>query len=205
MTSGGGGADDAGTVFSLPASGGTPTVLASFSSATGQYPVGNLTLSGDRLYGTTYQGGGTNGFGTVFSVPVAGGAPTVLATFSGTDGSYLNAGLVLNGSTLYGTTLGGAGTLGTVFSVPTTGGTPTVLAQFDGLDGKYPHGGLTFVGDTLYGTTSLGGAHGFGTVFSLKPSGNAPVPEASSLISFGLLLFAGVGSLVLRARRRTAV
>ena len=47
----------------------------------GLAPTPALTLSGSTLYGTTI-GGGANGEGTVFSVPVTGGSPTTLATFS---------------------------------------------------------------------------------------------------------------------------
>ena len=78
--------------------------------------VGSLTLSGSTLYGTTNEGG-ASGYGTVFSVPLAGGSPTTLATFNNTNGEYPFAGLTLSGNTLYGTTYeGGASGYGTVFS-----------------------------------------------------------------------------------------
>ena len=62
-----------------------------------------LTLSGNTLYGTT-QYGGANGDGTVFSVPLSGGSPTVLASFNGSNGNEPLGGLTLSGNTLYGTT-----------------------------------------------------------------------------------------------------
>ena len=34
---------------------------------------------------------------------------------------------------------------------------------------RNPYSGLIDVKGTLYGTTEIGGAHGYGTVFSLKP------------------------------------
>ena len=74
-----GGANGKGEVFSIPAGGGTPTVLASFNGSNGAYPWGGLTSSGNTLYGTT-EAGGANGDGEVFSVPVGGGSPTVLAS-----------------------------------------------------------------------------------------------------------------------------
>ena len=69
-----------GTVFSVPVTGGSPTVLASFDGSNGRYPAGGLTLSGNNLYGTTDYGGTIAGgmCGVVFSVPVSGGSPTVL-------------------------------------------------------------------------------------------------------------------------------
>ena len=49
-----GGPDGRGTVFGLPASGGTPTTLGTFSGTDGSIPYSNLTLtlSGSTLYGT---------------------------------------------------------------------------------------------------------------------------------------------------------
>ena len=196
-----------GTVYSVPVTGGKPTVLAAFTGTTAPMPYGNLTLGGSTLYGTTRRGG-ASGNGTVFSVPITGGTVTTLATFSGKDGSSPTGGLALVGDTLFGTTtLGGPDNSGEVFSVPIAGGAPTVLAEFNqnkGFSkGVFPEGNLIFSDGVFYGTTSQAGA-GNGTVFSLTPN-DAPVPEASSLISFGLLLLGVVGSLVLRARRRTAV
>jgi uncharacterized repeat protein (TIGR03803 family) len=75
-----------------------------------------------NLYGTT-QFGGTSpcsglGCGTVFKVG-KNGKLMVLHTFTGgTDGSNPEAGLILNGASLYGTTpIGGAYNLGTLFKL----------------------------------------------------------------------------------------
>ena len=89
--------------------------------------MGNLTLIGSTLYGTAENAGTLGGYGTIFSVPISGGtptsfgpAPTVLASFNDSNGSYPNNDLMAIGTTLYGTTLaGGFGTNGTVFSVDT--------------------------------------------------------------------------------------
>ena len=72
-----GGANNDGTVFSMPVSGGTPTTLFSFDGTHGEGPSGSLILSGSTLYGMTLDGG-ANGDGTIFSIPVGGGTPTVL-------------------------------------------------------------------------------------------------------------------------------
>ena len=81
-------------------------MLASFNGSNGDSPVAGLTLSGNTLYGTTEAGGAPN-WGTVFSVPLSGGSPTVLATFNGYNGENPQAGLTLSadGSALYGTDL----------------------------------------------------------------------------------------------------
>jgi uncharacterized repeat protein (TIGR03803 family) len=194
----GGGSNGQGAVFSVPVAGATPTATASFSFATnGAFPEADLTLSSDgsTLYGTT-SAGGPNGYGEVFSIPVAGNTPNVLYSFTGgTDGSGPAAGLTLSGNTLYGTTsAGGADGYGEVFSIPVAGGTPTVLYSFTGgNDGANPAGDLTLSADgtTLYGTTEYGGADGEGVVFSLS------VPEPASA---SLLTLAGLG-LFLRRRR----
>ena len=199
-----GGANGDGTIFSIPVTGGTPTVLASFNGTDGSQPRAGLTLSGSTLYGTTYYGGAIDSGGTVFSIPVTGGTPTVLASFNGNAGfngsdgcSNPDAGLTLSpgGSTLYGTTyVGGAYLNGAIFSVPATGGTPTVLASFNGGDGAAPYAGLTLSGDgsTLYGTTTDGGADNAGTIFSVPVTGGAPTVLASFNGSDGALAQAGL-------------
>ena len=227
-----------GTVFSMPATGGTLTTLLSFNGTNGQWPEGSLTLNGSTLIGTTYLGGtlydGTvyslsvgggsltqlfpfgaatrqlygwdpqNGFtlvgstlygmaasggaygpnggdGTVYSIPVGGGTPTSLLSFSGTNGQTPCGTLIVSGTTIYGmTTYGGTTNVsgqassgdGTVFSMPISGGTLTTLLSFGGTNGNRPYGGLTLIGSTLYGTTSLGGLYGDGNIFSINTNGS---------------------------------
>jgi len=183
-----GGAGGYGTVFSVPLAGGSPTTLATFNGSNGALPQAGLTLSGSTLYGTTSAGGGANGYGTVFSVPLAGGSPTALATFDYyTNGANPAAGLTLSGNTLYGTTeFGGANGYGTVFSVPLAGGSPTTLATFNGTNGADPVAGLTLSGNTLYGTTVNGGASGDGTVFSVSTIPNPIISlTAAAPTAFG--------------------
>ena len=96
----------------------TLTTLSSFDGTNGAGPGSGLILSGSTIYGTAWSGGANND-GTVFSMPVGGGAPTTLFSFDGTHGDGPSGGLILSGSTLYGTTFdGGANNDGTVFSVP---------------------------------------------------------------------------------------
>ena len=129
-TASGGGAYGWGDVFSVPLSGGNPTVLASFNLADGESPMGGLILSGTSLYGTTTGGGnlslnGGYGDGTIFRVPLGGGTPTTLFSFSGSNGSTPYAGLAISGNTLYGTTeAGGTQGSGTVFALSLPSPTP---------------------------------------------------------------------------------
>jgi uncharacterized repeat protein (TIGR03803 family) len=177
-----GGANFEGTVYSVPLSGGSPTVLASFNVTNGAHPVGNLLVAGNTLYGTT-EIGGTGGSGTVYSLPITGGVPTVLTSFNqNTTGYDPLAGVVTMGNTLYGVTHNGGSSLttqGTVYSVPTTGGAVTTLATFSSLTGSSPTGGLIESGNTLFGATSTGGANGGGTLYSLPIIGGTPTVLAS--------------------------
>jgi uncharacterized repeat protein (TIGR03803 family) len=204
-----GGFISAGTVFSVPITGGTPTVLANLNGTGAGSPDGGLVLSADgtTLYGTATYGGtypipANNG--VVFSLPIGGGTPTILASFDGpTYGAQPRGDLVLFNGTLYGTTYEGGpypgyqGTTGAgvVFSVPVTGGTPTVL-DFDGTNGLAPYSGVILSGEALYGTTYYGGDDypgiNAGTVFAVW------LPEPSA----GILAVLGIGTVLMRRRRQ---
>ena len=188
-----GGAYGDGEVYSVPIAGGAPTVLASFNGTDGANPIiAGVILSGGTLYGTT-ESGGAYGDGEVFSLPAAGGTPTVLASFNGMNGLAPSGSLILSGSTLYGMTTGGGSGEGNVFSLPITGGTPTSLASFDSTTGEAPYGGsLLLSGSTLYGTTQVGGTvgGGGGTVFSLPVAGGTPTVRAAFTATTGDMSFA---------------
>ena len=124
-TTWGGGSNNDGTVFGVPLTGGTPTVLYPFDGTYTSHPISGLTLSGSTLYGTTASGGGYGYGGTVFSMPVAGGTPTTLFSFDGTDGDVPVGTMTLTGSTLYGTAVYGGATWG---SGPNDDGYGTVFA-----------------------------------------------------------------------------
>ena len=85
-------------------------------SKDGAYPEAGLLNVNGTLYGTTYEGGGATGGGTVFAITTSG-KETLLHSFTGSgDGEYPNAGLIDVSGTLYGTTAdGGANDGGTVF------------------------------------------------------------------------------------------
>jgi uncharacterized repeat protein (TIGR03803 family) len=174
----GGGANRAGTVFSI-ASSGAETLLHSFAGkpSDGSNPTAGLVNVNGTLYGAT-TAGGKNDDGTIFSITPSG-TEMVLHSFAGKpkDGSHPSSALHDVRGTLYGTTeSGGASDMGTVFSIAPSG-TETVLYSFKGGtgDGADPRAGLIDVKGTLYGTTLGGGLRGRGTAFSIAPSGKETV------------------------------
>jgi uncharacterized repeat protein (TIGR03803 family) len=161
-----------GTVFEVVPKTKTETVLHSFDDSDGAYP-DFLTLSTTEkaLFGTA-NGGGSSGYGVVFSLTIKSGAYNVLHNFTGSsDGQYPYGTLALdpNGN-LYGTTYeGGASSYGTVFEVVPKTKKETVVYSFTGgADGGRPYGGvIRDKNGKLYGTASEGGANDDGTVFEL--------------------------------------
>jgi len=176
-----------GTIFTLNTDGTGFRTLYSFSGSNdGANPHGGAVLSGNTLYGTAY-GGGTFGSGTVFAVGTNGTGFTTLHSFTtpsgsppstNSDGANPFCGLILSGSTLYGTAYrGGNSGYGTVFAVNADGTgfktlhsftTPSGSSPSTNTDGAGPIAGLILAGNILFGTASRGGNFGNGTVFSLS-------------------------------------
>ncbi len=91
-----------------------------------------MTLSESVFYGMTTLGG-DYGRGTVYSIPVTGGSPTPLLSFSGSNGlNPFDGSLLLIGSALYGmTSAGGAYNDGTIFMINTDGSGYKDLLDFN--------------------------------------------------------------------------
>jgi uncharacterized repeat protein (TIGR03803 family) len=171
-----------GTVFKVNTDGTGFMNLHNFTwGSDGGNPYAGLILSGNTLYGTAVNGG-SSGDGTVFKVNTNGTGFTTLHGFAGSpsDGSNPQAGLILSGNTLYGTTqVGGGFNQGTVFKVNTDGTGFTILHSFTvrsgsfntNSDGALPSAGLILSGNTLYGTAGYGGVFGNGTVFAVNTDG----------------------------------
>ena len=178
-----------GTVFKL-ASNGQETVLYGFSGSDGKYPNSLLLDKSGNLYGTTWEGGGSNncgqrGCGTVFKIDTSG-HQTVLYNFtSSPDGALPTDLLADNSGNLYGVTMTGGTSAncsaspftgcGTFFKLDSTGH-ETALYSFKGvpsMDGYNPAGLVTDAAGNFYGTTQYGGVScagitaGCGTVFKI--------------------------------------
>jgi uncharacterized repeat protein (TIGR03803 family) len=198
-------------VFELSNNAGTwsETLLYSFcqtgglSCTDGNAPAAGLTMdSKGNLYGTTEHGGASGNYGAVFELNKTGTGYTeeVLYSFcvagypSCTDGSSPEAGLIMKGDALYGTTvyggdmncinLQGWNGCGTVFELSwkTVKKQPvytekvlyafqeTTLETGEPGDGESPYGGLVRdASGNLYGTTSYDDYYGAGTVFEVTP------------------------------------
>lgn len=158
----------------------TLTTLYSFDPNTFSVLPSGLSVYKGILYGTTFQGGASNG-GTLYSVYPKNGSQKTLYSFSGSgDGLNPAAGVIDISGTLYGTTeQGGTAGTGTVYKFNTASKTLTVLHDFPnniGLgnkDGAYPQSQLTYVKGTLYGTTTYGGHANQGTIFKVNASTGA--------------------------------
>lgn len=170
-----------GTVFKVNRDGSDYTNLYSFgrTATDGADPSCGLIQANDGLlYGTT-QGGGSNGYGTVFRISTNGSGYAVLYNFraSGGDAQGPSAGLVqASDGALYGTTYGG-GTAGrgAVFKLNLDGSGYAVLHSFTGVPGDLgngPQSRLIQASDgALYGTTAAGGIYGQGTVYGITTNG----------------------------------
>ena len=178
----GGGSSGNGAIFAINTDGTGFATLYAFTAASagpatnsdGANPQAGLVLSGSALYGTASEGG-TSGYGTVFKVDTGGTGFTVLYSFeNGSDGANPQAGLILSGSSLYGTAFnGGSSGYGTVFKLNTNGTRFTTLHTFAGSpdDGAHPYARLLLSGSALYGTANSGGSSGYGTVFKVNTDG----------------------------------
>ena len=191
-----------GSIFEIAKGSGTVTTLASFNGTNGYSPLGGITFDSDgNMFGTTQLGGAFNK-GTIFEFAKGGTAITALASFTA-DTNNTQAPITLDSAgNIFGTTpYGGPSGSGTVYELVKGSSTITTLASFDGANGGGPFTKVTLDGSgNLYGTTIRGGTYGGGTVFGI-PGVGAPVPEASSVISLGLLL--GLGGVCLAVRKRT--
>lgn len=179
-----GGAWNHGAVFKVRTDGTGFAVMHDFTGGQdGGSPLASLILDdAGHLYGTTSMGGAYYGGGTVFRLGTDGSGFTTLHSFNYTvigesDGFAPRASLILDSSgNLYGTVSGGGASAGNgaVFTLRIDGSGFTFLHDFanDGSEGGTPLASLCLDGGgTLVGTTSMAGARGGGTVFSVRTDG----------------------------------
>ncbi|MGH9500679.1 MAG: choice-of-anchor tandem repeat GloVer-containing protein [Terriglobales bacterium] len=193
--------DCCGTVFELsppaqPGSDWTETTLHVFHTQPGDgySPYAGLTFDqSGALYGTTYGGGDSGSYGTVFRLrppkqPEGRWSETIYSFRAGTNDGYAPEGdLIWVRGNLIGTTSGGGlYSSGTVFQISSSpsGITESILYNFQlgNITGAVNSGLIVDSADNLYGTTLVGGngdcedGLGCGMVFQLvhpsKPDGD---------------------------------
>jgi uncharacterized repeat protein (TIGR03803 family) len=156
--------------FACPGN-GAPMCIAGGNGASPDH--GALVQNNSTLFGLTTEGG-KFGNGTLFSIHTDGSHFKILQSFGkgGTnDGINPYGSLLLNGTTLYGTTrLGGSKGKGTVFQINTDGTGYDRIWEFQNSpDAAKPIDNVILVDNTLYGMTEVGGQCGDGAIFSLVP------------------------------------
>ncbi|MCG2841052.1 PEPxxWA-CTERM sorting domain-containing protein [Sandaracinobacter sp. RS1-74] len=205
-------------IAATPAAAVSFDILHAFSGGRdGQSPFGGLLAdSAGNLYGTTTDGGGNTGAGTLFRLGTDGTDFTVLHTFTTfyTDprsygGSNPRGGLIADSiGNLYGTTYqGGTQNGGTVFKLDTSGAHSVLHsfeqneAGFSFSEGRYPFASLTAdATGNLYGTTYAGGDRDYGTIFRLGADGDdftvlhSFTGGAGGAFAYGNLLADGKGN-----------
>lgn len=182
-----------GTVYSIDTS-GNENVLHMFSGTDGANPLGGRHYDSlQKVFFGTTEYGGTNNFGTVYSVDDSGNEQ-LLYSFSGGphDGAYpvgtLAVHCSLTACRLYGVTLqGGATNDGAIFIVTLDLQTQKISAKllhsFVPAEGDVPLGGLELSINQLvvFGAASRDGANDRGSIFSYT---TAPVAKFTILHSF---------------------
>ncbi len=185
----------------------TPNAIYKFNGgADGHEPRARLLRekSTGILYGTTYSGGTSKNFGTVFRLTPTSAAQTsftesiVYRFTGGSDGANPQGGLIFdsNAGVLLGMTSREGNKLGqcsqdsrgcgTVFRLAKKSPPPftkTNLYVFKSSnDGMEPIGQLVLTGNTLYGATRLGGKNGQGSVFRMSASSAAHTTWTENLV-----------------------
>lgn len=207
-----------GTLFRVSIDGSRFTNMHNFGiGLDGAVPQAGLTVSGNRLFGTTSEGAANN-TGGIYSINPDGSGYNNLYTFTtitsdpsqgfastNRDGAFPWAGVVVASDTVYGTTVsGGKFGAGTIFAVKTNGTGFTNLHSFASIsqsntnsEGATPYGTIVLSGGNLYGLAARGGSNDYGTIYSISTNGsgftvlyqfgNAP---ADGGLSYGGLLVA---------------
>jgi uncharacterized repeat protein (TIGR03803 family) len=179
-----GGTNGDGSLFQLTVA-GVETPLYSFKDGNdGSSPGAGLTQGTNGLFYGVAEVGGSNGFGSIFSI-TTNGAFTALHAFvlprstktgliTNSDGYTPSAALILstNGNFYGSAAQGGTNGYGTLFQM-THQAKVTVLYSFsNNVDGGAPKASLfQFTNGYFYGTTTTGGSNGLGTLFQLSPVG----------------------------------
>ena len=167
-----GGNDAGGTINKYTIATNDLAVEQSFQrTGANPYYTNLIQATNGKLYGTTFNGGGSSG-GVIFSCDPASATYIKLYDFDITNGSKPTGSLLqASDGKLYGlTSFGGAENVGVIFSFDIATNTYTKLYDFDNTNGAGPAGSLIQLKNgLLYGTTAQGGTSNAGVIFSFNP------------------------------------
>ncbi len=174
-TASSGGINNQGAIFKVSSDG----IVSVLMNCTAAPVVSKLTQSAGTLYGMTNGAGGSNGWGTAFSLTPTE-SPLTLATLPPTSGTTALASrggfmVAANGELWATSASGGAGNFGSVFKM-TPAGTLSTVFSFTNTTGtnpgSNPQGALALGPDgNHWGTTQGGGSGSSGTIFKVTPAG----------------------------------
>ncbi len=180
-----------GTLYRITSAGSFASLYewpADFTTAGGEPFTAPVLAADGWIYGATLRNGGS-----IYRISTAGTNPSVLITHSAGGPMGLSpVGLMqTSGGDLLGLSeQGGPRNLGVLFRLRGAGTSWTTaqILEFGqrstSLEGAFPVGGLVAEGGLYYGTTEKGGnelnaGNGYGTIFSMTPSG-----QRTTLVSF---------------------
>src|SRR5205085_894750 len=132
-TTGGGGSEGNGVIFSFDPLSSTYATLKDFDDTDGRDPQGSLNQARDgKLYGMTYRGG-SSGYGIIFTFDPLSSTYITWKDFDKINGSYPPGRLIqASDGKLYGmTNIGGSSGYGVIFSFDPSSSTYTKLKDFD--------------------------------------------------------------------------
>jgi uncharacterized repeat protein (TIGR03803 family) len=200
-TTGIGGPEGSGVIFSMNADGTGYSVLKRLTDAEGYNPSGKLLEASDgKLYGACRDGGANNS-GCIFRLDKNGNNFQVIYSYSGFTGGYSPVGGLIedNSGMLYGVNFWSSGS---VFKINKNGSGYTELKMFGQGAGDlvYPYNGLITDANYLYGACGYGGANGKGGLFRIKKDGTSfevlhEFTGADGELPVGTLLLASNGKL----------
>ncbi|MEL6673908.1 MAG: choice-of-anchor tandem repeat GloVer-containing protein [Bacteroidota bacterium] len=164
-----------GVLYGYAINSDTVAILHTFGQdqSGGKSPFGGLTLVGDRLYGST-KDGGTGSFGTLFSFDLGTGTHQKLLDFSHAPDGAIPVGTLVEtpDGLLYGMAqLGGPQGYGGIFSFDQHTSDLTLRAAFSEETGRIRDESLVLGQDGwLYGVQQLGGVNNWGVIIRFDPA-----------------------------------
>ena len=188
-----------GTVFKVDATTGQEVILHSYNGNDGANPQGQMTVVGNKIYGTTYQSLSSGPW--VFVIDGTTGAYSTVVDFDTSDASSLGGNLINVGGLLLGTApVGGPNDWGTLYSVDPVAQTYKIILDFATKpDASDPGPGLIYNAGNLYGVSARGGSKNQGAIYKVNPSAGTetvlyslsgqPAPQASPLVTHGDMLY----------------